>query len=125
MAKYGIAAILLLSLCFACSTRSLRPSESEALTQNGKEIGHVRQLNDTEREYVYDANRDGRPEYQWRTKADAIAVFEKFNPVSGKLVSRSHYRDGRIRGIVSYPDGKTARSVELPQRKRLVEFVSR
>lgn len=100
-------------------------------------MGFVKQLSETEREYSYDSDQDGRDEKRWVTNNGQMAVFERFDPRSGKIQSRSHYLkgklnrveiffpDGRIRGIVNYPDGQIARSVELPERKKLVEFISR
>ncbi len=134
----GKAYLLIPVLTLACAGKVLRPGDSDILRQSdGKEIGSVRQVNVTEREYFYDSNQDQKPEFQWKTKSGAMVVFEKFNTHTGKMSSRSYYvngklnyvevyfPDGSMRGIVSYPDGQTARSVELPRRKRLVEFVSR
>lgn len=97
----------------------------------------MKQLSTTEREHTYDADQNGVNEKRWLTRSGEMAIFERFDLQSGKIISRSHYLrgklnrvevfypDGRLRAIVSYPDGHTARSVELPERKKLVEFISR
>ena len=121
-----------------CASKTLRPGESDNLYDSGgKKVGAVKQLSTTEREHTYDADQNGVNEKRWLTRSGEMTIFERFDLQSGKIISRSHYLrgqlnrvevfypDGRLRAIVSYPDGHTARSVELPERKKLVEFISR
>ena len=130
--------VLLLSVLFgACAGSNLKSGESKELNANGQAVGSVRQISPSEQEFIYDKNRDDRPEYRWTTDNTQFKVFERFDPDTGKLRSRSHYLqgtlnrvevfnpDGTVRGIVNYPDGQVGRSVELPKRKKLVEFVDR
>lgn len=129
--------MLLILSSIACAGSNLKSGESKELTANGEVVGSVRQISPTEQEFTYDKNRDDRPEYRWTTENTQFKVFEKFDPATGKLRSRSHYlrgalnrievfgTDGSIRGIVNYPGGGDARSVELPKKKKLVEFINR
>ncbi|MBS0617123.1 MAG: hypothetical protein JSR44_02990 [Spirochaetes bacterium] len=126
------------SLCLAqlaCASSSLRQGETQPLTQNGREVGTIKQLENSEREYSYAPT--GRLEQRWTESKNQMKIFERFDPATGRIRSRSHYLQGRlnhvevfngdgsVRGIVSYPDGQTARTVELPKRGKLVEFVTR
>jgi|GEM_PF-2603608 len=129
--------IFLITVCVACSGVNLRSGESKELTANGQVVGSVRQISPSEQEFIYDKNRDDRPEYRWTTENSDFKVFEKFDTATTKLRSRSHYLrgklnrievfnpDGSVRGVVNYPDGGVARSVELPRKKKLVEFMDR
>lgn len=131
-----IAMLLMLS-SIACAGSNLKSGESKELTANGKVVGSVRQISPSEQEFTYDKNRDDKPEYRWTTENTQFKIFEKFDPSSGKLRTRSHYLrgalnrievfnpDGSVRGIVNYPNGGGARSVELPKKKKLVEFINR
>lgn len=129
-----------LSICsgLVCSGQNLRSSDTEDLRlATGEKVGTVRQIGANQLEYLYDKNQDARPENRWLTENSQIKVFEKFDPETGKLRTRSHYLngvlnrievfafDGSIRGIVNYPDGKNGRSVDLPKKKKLVEFLNR
>lgn len=129
--------VLLTVSSMACAGANLRSGESKELTANGQVVGTVRQISPTEQEFTYDKNRDDKPEYRWTTENSDFKVFEKFDQTTGRLRSRSHYlrgklnrievfnADGSVRGLVNYPDGGVARSVELPGRKKLVEFMNR
>lgn len=120
-----------------CASKSLKPGESEPLiNEAGRQVGTVTQITLREKEYIQDADRNGMPEYKWQTKDEKFTAFDRYDTKTGKLRSRSYYVEGKlnrievyteagkIRGIVSYPDGVHGRSVELPERRRLVEFIS-
>ncbi|MBX3723468.1 MAG: hypothetical protein KF713_16615 [Turneriella sp.] len=109
----------------------------DLLTSEGKKVGTVKRLSDTESDYLYDPNQNGRPNAHWITENGQMKIFEKFDPASGKLRTKSYYlrgllnrvevfdSDGRLRGIVNYPDGTKPQSVELPRKRKLVEFIPR
>lgn len=132
--------VAFLPICgaLACSSQNLRSAAIDDLKlATGEKVGTVRQLGASQQEYIYDRNQDGKPENRWITENSQIKVFEKFDSETGKLRTRSFYfrgtlnrievfaSDGSIRGIVSYPDGVNGRSVELPKKKKLVEFLER
>jgi hypothetical protein len=121
-----------------CAGRDIKSAGAEPLVDsNGKKVGEVRRLSATELEYIYDPNSDGRPERRWVSENEQMKVFEKFDATTGVLRTRTYYlnglvnrvevygADGRLRGVVNYPDGKEARSVELPARGKLIEYLPR
>jgi len=117
------------------SGQSKSPNDEYLTASGGKKVGVVTRLTDNESEFTYDPDQDGQPENRWRTKNGQIQTFDKFDPKTGRIRTRSHYlrgvlnrvevfnADGSVRGIVNYPDGRQAESVELPRKKKLVEFV--
>jgi len=119
-----------------CASNNVKRGEADDLLDaNGKKIGDVRQLTPIQQEFVLDRNQDGRPESKWSTENGEYKIFEKFDEATGKLRTRAYYLKGNLnrievfasvgslRGIVNYPDGKIARSVELPRKGKLVEFM--
>lgn len=134
----NLVAILAICGALACSSQNLRSADIDDLKlATGEKVGTVRQLGANQQEYLYDRNQDGKPENRWITENSQIKIFEKFDPETGKLRARSYYlrgvlnrievfaSDGSIRGIVNYPDGVIGRSVDLPRKKKLVEFLDR
>ena len=132
--------VAILPICGApvCSSQNLKSGDTDDLKlSSGEKVGTVRRLSPNEQEYIYDKNQDGRPENRWLTEDSQFKIFEKFDPETGKLRTRSYYLkgvlnrievfapDGSIRGVVNYPDGAIGRSVELPKKKKLVEFLER
>lgn len=125
------------TVLLACAGTNLKSGEVRELKANGEIVGSVRQISPTEQEFMYDKNQDGKPENRWTTENSDFKIFEKFDVSTGRLRTRSHYLrgvlnrvevfnpDGTVRGIVSYPNGGEASSVELPKRKKLVEFMRR
>mgnify|MGYP005855385959 CR=1 FL=1 len=136
MRQYLISTLLLSSVAFGCSSSNpKRGSTDDLRAPNGAKVGTVTKLSETESDYVYDPQQDGRPEAHWITENGQMKVFEKFDSISGKIRTRSFYlrgllnrvevfdADGRVRGIVNYPDGLKPQSVELPAKRKLVEFL--
>lgn len=134
----NLVAILAICGALTCSSQNLRSADIDDLKlATGEKVGTVRQLGANQQEYLYDRNQDGKPENRWITENSQIKIFEKFDPETGKLRARSYYlrgvlnrievfaSDGSIRGIVNYPDGVIGRSVDLPRKKKLVEFLDR
>lgn len=134
----NLVAILAICGALACSSQNLRSADIDDLKlATGEKVGTVRQLGANQQEYIYDRNQDGKPENRWITENSHIKIFEKFDPETGKLRTRSYYLQGvlnrievfapdtSIRGIVNYPDGVIGRSVDLPKKKKLVEFLDR
>lgn len=129
--------VFLVTVLAACAGANLKSGDIQDITANGEIVGSMRQVSPTEQEYTYDKNHDGRPENRWITENSEFRLFEKFDATTGKLRTRSHYLrgklnrievfapDGSIRGIVNYPDGQNGRSVDLPKKKKLVEFMNR
>jgi len=120
----------------ACASEQPRKGEAEPLTADGKVVGSVQQVGTKEKEFLVDRNQDGKPEYRWRETGGVITLMERFDPATGALRTKIIYfqgkmnrvevynPDGSLRGVVNYTDQQKARSVELPQRGKLVEFLS-
>ncbi|MFO1479324.1 MAG: hypothetical protein U1F40_03880 [Turneriella sp.] len=133
-----LVAILPICGSLACSSQNLKSADTDDLNlPTGEKVGTVRRINPNEQEYIYDRNQDGQPENRWIIENSQIKVFEKFDSKTGNLRTRSYYfrgilnrievfaPDGSIRGVVNYPDGVNGRSVDLPKKKKLVEFIDR
>lgn len=123
-------------LSATCSSAPLKVGETQPLTENGQQVGTVKGLSGGEQEFTY-SKPSSATSWRWIETKGQFKTFERFDAQTGRLQSRSHYfqgklnrveimnPDGSVRGTVSYPDGKTARTVELPKNGKVVEFIAR
>ncbi len=134
-AAFASVALVIIVVGVACSGANLRVDEIRDIKVNGRIVGTVRQVSETEQEFMYDRNGDGKIDTRWMTENSRFKTFERLDLRTGGTRTRSHYLQGTlnrievywprgdVRGIVNYPNGRDAASVELPAKKKLVEFI--
>ncbi|GAB4442909.1 MAG: hypothetical protein OHK0011_25260 [Turneriella sp.] len=123
-------------LLTACASGSLRAGESRPLKDSsGKTFGTRYQLTEFTERHDIDVDGNGIPEKQYFFERDVLSKSEHFYP-DGKPKVITYYLegkpnraeifhpDGRLRAIAYY-ESKTGRldTVDLPERKRRVEFL--
>lgn len=129
-------AVLAASAGIACAENNLRAGESKPLKdRSGKVFGTRYQMSETSERHLIDEDQNGIPEKQYLFERDVLKQSEHFFP-DGKIRVRTffmdgkpnraevYYPDGRLRGVALFdPQGQRVDTVDLPERKRRVEFL--
>jgi hypothetical protein len=130
-----VGALPLCLAVFACAGKSLRVGESAPLKDKaGKVFGTRYQLADKSERLVIDADQNGVPEKQYVFADEVLTSSEHFYP-DGKIRVRTLYLrgnanrsevyrpDGSLQGVAYHNGQDGVDAVDLPGKKRRVEFL--